>query len=79
MAIYCGLVISNTLVFLNISVGLISERWFQNRENPEEYIGMMNAIVWLIIAFVNPLFGISIDKLKNRGIFVLIFIKFTFK
>ena len=77
MAIYCGLVISNTVVFLNISVGLFSERWFQNRENPEEYIGMRNAIVWLIAGFVNPIFGLAIDKLKNRGIFVLIFIKFT--
>lgn len=57
--------------FVNVSVGVFTERYFDDEENAEKISGRMVAIMWLITGLTTPLFGIIIDFFGGRIIFVI--------
>lgn len=61
---------STLLTFSNFSVGIMTERWYNNDENAEEKIGQMMGIMWGISSFLTPVFGYILDKYRKRSIFV---------
>ena len=60
------------MAYINISVGLLSERWLSDRANPEEDAGEMIALEWFITGVFTPIFGYIIDKYGGRSYYVII-------
>ncbi|CAD8077369.1 unnamed protein product [Paramecium sonneborni] len=67
-----ALIYSSVLGFINISVGLLSERWFGVTEESEIEAGFVVSIMWFITGLFTPLFGSYTDKYGQRS-FLLIF------
>lgn len=57
-----ALIYSSVLGFINISVGLLSERWFGVTEESEIEAGFVVSIMWFITGLFTPLFGSYTDK-----------------
>lgn len=59
------------MAYINISVGLLSERWLSDRANPEEDAGEMIALEWFITGVFTPIFGYIIDKYGGRSYYCI--------
>ena len=63
IGIFYALIYSEVLTFISVSIGLLTERWYDNDQTVEPYIGKMMAFTMIISAILTPIFGLLIDKL----------------
>ena len=57
------MIYATVLTFISVSIGLLTERWYDNDQTVEPYIGKMMAFTMIISAILTPIFGLLIDKL----------------
>ena len=62
MSIFCAIIYTSVLAFVNVSVGLLSERWFIDDPRAEVKSASLIALMWLLISILNPALGLFIDK-----------------
>jgi hypothetical protein len=70
MAIFCAIIYTSVLAFINVSVGLLTERWFIDDPRAEIKSGFLIALMWLVISVLDPALGLFLDKFGFRAIMV---------
>ena len=56
--------------FVNVSVGLYTERWLFDDPNAEANAGELVALMWFMTGILTPLFGYLIDMVGYRCLIV---------
>jgi hypothetical protein len=64
------LIAASIFTFSFVSVGLLSERWFDDDPNSEVRAGKLVAIMWFLCAILIPLFGLMYDFLGKISLMV---------
>jgi MFS family permease len=70
MSVFMATIYTSVLSFVNVSVGLLSERWFFNDPRSEVRSAMVITLMMLVISVLDPVIGIITDKLGYRAIMV---------
>ncbi|KAM3141038.1 hypothetical protein pb186bvf_006839 [Paramecium bursaria] len=71
VAFFYGFIYTSVVAYINISVGLLTERWLSDSNNPEEEAGEMIALEWFITGVFTPIFGSIIDRHGGRSYYCI--------
>lgn len=66
-----GIIYSSVLGFINISVGMLSERWYGVNEESEIRAGSLVALMWFITGCFTPIVGWLTDEFGGRAYLVI--------
>lgn len=66
-----GIIYSSVLGFINISVGMLSERWYGVDEDSEIRAGYLVALMWFITGIITPAVGWLTDHYGYRSSLII--------